>query len=173
MSDDGRVVGQILPAEEGELVTFEILPRRGPRRRRGEDECDHRSFVLDERWRLVRCRDCGDPVDAFAALLRLAERTEWWERRCRQAREADKRLQLERIRRLRRLKTITDGEMERVEALWERRWSATADEMRELATEVEDARRRRLWEKRRERRERKRREEGVEGEIGPGTTVVG
>lgn len=71
--------------------------------------CEHKDLVLEAHGQIVRCHDCGDQVDAFWALERLAQERE----RVVQAREKE-RSELEALRE----KTIHLKAARKVEKMW-------------------------------------------------------
>lgn len=150
---DGKVVGAIERTDEDE-VRFKIIPREG----RGgrvffggveitDPSCNHRRFDLDEKWRTARCQDCGEFVDAFGALLCVAEWLEDLHRQRDHAQWARYRLLREELKRFARLRTVTDEEKEAIaKVLHYRRGESLADlpEMSKLVKDIEEARRDRL-----------------------------
>lgn len=109
---EGFVMAVIIPGPEGESPTFKIL--RDHQRDENIRPCDHRSFVLDEKWMTVTCGECGDRVDAFAALMKYAD---WWQKmesRRAQMEEAEKNMLRESLRRLSRLRAATEEERDEI-----------------------------------------------------------
>ena len=63
------IIGTILPTDDREAPPFVIKPNDP----RSPVACEHREYVLHERWQVVTCGTCGAELAPFAVLQRYAE----------------------------------------------------------------------------------------------------
>ncbi|MEE8551444.1 MAG: hypothetical protein V3T08_09365 [Gemmatimonadota bacterium] len=154
----GEVVGKIVgPQSEDDPATFKVVPAY----QRDTSACEHNHYWLDEKWRIVRCRDCDEPVDPFAILIRRAEWERSWEHRARGFETYRRKMLVEAARRLTRLRDTHDGEIEELKSAVERscteggKWGITTDEIAVIVRRIEGAVDDRRSEKRQVRRNKR------------------
>lgn len=70
---NGYIAGIIRPSDNpDEPPTFQIVSRLDVRVDEKVRPCEHRSFIMDEKWKTVTCESCKERVDPFAVLLSFA-----------------------------------------------------------------------------------------------------
>lgn len=162
MAEPGEVVGKIVGGDsEEDAPTFKMVPPYA----RDKSECEHHHYWLDEKWRIVRCRDCDEPVDPFAILVRRAEWEKSWEVRARGFENYRRKMLIEESRRLIRLRDTRDSEIEELKSVIERsglypesgKWGVTTDDIAVVVRKIEDA----VGERRAEKRQAKRDKENA------------
>ncbi len=158
--DSGEVVGKIVaPESQEDPPTFEIVPAH----ERDQAACQHHRYLLDEKWRTVKCRECGEPVDPFAILIRRAEWERSWEYRAKGFEKYRRKMLIEAARRLIRLRDTGDSEIEELKSAIERshyyphdgKWGITTDDLAVIVRKIESAVEERRSEKRKVKRDKR------------------
>ena len=160
MADSGEIIGEIRgPQSEEDPPTFKMVPPYS----RDKSECEHHRYWLDEKWRIVRCRDCDEPVDPFAILMRRAEWEASWEQRARCFEDTRRRMLIEAARRLTRLRDTHHVEAHELKSAIERtgyypydgQWGITTDDLAVIVRKIEGEVEERRFKKRQVKRDKR------------------
>lgn len=134
------VLGTIRPGENpGDPPIFTIVRGGWDAREAGVRPCEHHHFVLDPQWSTVTCKDCGDKVEPFAALLHYARWFDRFRARAEQAAHAEKRLTVARLRRLRGLRACAEADRAEIETAIREEHRRSPESLATLANRVERA----------------------------------
>lgn len=151
--DDQKIAGVIRPAREDGTPVFEIIRRdhwMSPPE--GVRPCEHGRFILDEQWATVTCKDCGEKVDPFSALMWYARNYQEVRRERERMLEAKKGLMIAELRRLSKLRDATDAEREEIAGIVRSPYRAKLEDCQEAVTRIQMAIRQRKDAKRRTQR---------------------
>jgi hypothetical protein len=108
---NGYIAGIIQPSDNpDEAPTFQIVSRLDVRVDADVRPCEHRKFILDEKWKTVTCEACKDRVDPFAALLSFATWYKQLEHKRQMQEHAEANLLRQTAAALRRRRGLTDEE---------------------------------------------------------------
>jgi hypothetical protein len=124
----GYIAGIIKPSDSpDEPPTFQIVERRTISVDPDVRPCEHRRFLLDEKWKTVTCEACKERVDPFAALMSFATWYKDLEHKRQMQEEAERNLHRAHARQVAARKGLTPEESAALEGGQERTPAATAD----------------------------------------------